>query len=93
MRVNRCDWVCMGVLRCRGHERTHKHCKRVKTGHDNPNLDPMEGEIAPDIMFVRFGKMYTNVCRCVQMGTTGYMAMVSVKNMAKRDSNSREGHF
>ena len=37
--------------------------------------------------------MCADVCRCMQMGTTGYMMMVSVKNKSKRDVISREGHF
>ena len=37
--------------------------------------------------------MDTNVYRCVQIGTTGCMTIVSVKSKAKRDVGSREEHF
>ena len=88
---------CMGVLGYRVHERTHKHCKKSKNDHANPNLDPMTGKISPDIVFweswQKWTQMCADVCRCVQKGTAGYMMMVSVKNKSKRDVNSREGHF
>ena len=82
-----------GALGRRGHGGYKNKASGAIYGRAGQDLDPMAGEISPDIMFWavwrKVSKWANGCCRLVRMGEIGCVIMGRSKNKAKSAANSK----
>ena len=94
--ANGCAWVWMGALDRREHGGYKNKASGGIHGRADQDLNPMIGEISPNIMFWGISQktiwMGTGGYRAVQMGANECINKERGKNKEKRVPNGRAGH-